>query len=142
MPPEIDDAALQQLLSAGLSQREISRRLDIPRTTLQKYLKRVQAIEVHRGTAQVIPQRPPGPPEVHHASALPAELEADLLEVVQWWRARKLQRVSPGGPRDTQRQTWHVDKQWIARVKELADTEGVPQAHVIDRIFRQYFEGG
>jgi hypothetical protein len=74
----------------------------------------------------------------------PAELDAikaDLLEVAQWWRARKMRRVDPGGPRETQRQTWHVDTRGIARVKEQAELEGVSQAEIVDRAFRQYFEG-
>jgi hypothetical protein len=32
------------------------------------------------------------------------------------------------------------DKQWIERVKELAEVEGVSQAEIADRAFRQFFE--
>jgi len=63
------------------------------------------------------------------------------LEVAAWWRARKMRRVDPGGPRDTQRWTVHVDKRWIEQVKEMADAEGVSQAEVVDRAFRTFFEG-
>jgi hypothetical protein len=140
MTREIDEGKLRQLLDQGLSQREIARRSGVPRSTLQDHLKRMQAVEVHRGTPRIIPRSPPRPPQVGHIAELDA-IKSDLLEVVHWWRTRKLQRVSPGPPRDTQRQTWHVDKRWIERVKEMAELEGVSQAEIVDRAFRQYFEG-
>jgi hypothetical protein len=62
-----------------------------------------------------------------------------LLEVAAWWRARKMRRADPGGPRETRRQTWHVDVRWIERVKEMAEAEGVSQAEMVDRAFRQFF---
>jgi transcriptional regulator with XRE-family HTH domain len=37
---EIDATQLHQLINEGLSQREIARRLDVPRSTLQDWLKR------------------------------------------------------------------------------------------------------
>jgi hypothetical protein len=55
MPHTIDEAALRRLLADGVSQREIARRLGIPRTTLQDYLKR-QGLAVPRPPAPV--QRP------------------------------------------------------------------------------------
>jgi hypothetical protein len=81
-------------------------------------------------------------PAVHHG--LPAELEGireDLLEVAQWWRERKMRRVDPSGPRDTERWTVHVERQWIERVKEEADAEGMPIMAIVNRALRQYFEG-
>ena len=54
-------------------------------------------------------------------------------------RSRKLRRVDTGRPRDTRRQTWHVDVQWIEQVKEMAEAGGVPQAEIVDRAFRQFF---
>ena len=140
----VDLYQVQILLSQGLSQREIARRLGIPRTTLQDHLKRTQAVDIRRGNTLILPQRGPRPPQVYPVPETPAALEgvaADLLEVAQWWRTRKLQRVSPGPPRDTQRQTWHVDKQWIERVKEMAEVGGVSQAEIVNRALRQFFEG-
>jgi ParB-like chromosome segregation protein Spo0J len=144
MAAEIDDAQLRNLLDQGVSQHEIARRLGVPRSTLQDHLKRLPPVEVHRGTPAVIPRRLPRPPEVDHTPQTPAALEtitSDLLEVAQWWRARKMRRVDPGGPRDTQRWTVHVDKRWIEAVKEEAEAEGVSQAEIVDRALRQYFEG-
>jgi hypothetical protein len=139
MPRDIDEPQLHQLLNQGLSQREISRRLGIPRSTLQDYLKRQQVVPVHRGTPTVLPR---GTPDVDSGPQTPAELRAitnDLLEVAAWWRARKLRRVDTGGPRETQRWTVHVDVRWIERVKEMAEAEGVSQAEIVDRVFRQFF---
>ena len=48
MPHDIDDALLRRLLREGVSQREIARRLGIPRTTLQDYLKRRPPVAVQR----------------------------------------------------------------------------------------------
>ena len=143
MPHAIDEAQLRRLLAQGVSQREIARRLGIPRSTLQGHLKHLHSVEVHPGTPTVMPRGGPGIPQVDHRPQTPAELDAikaDLLEVVQWWRARKMPRVDPGGPRDTQRWTVHVEKRWIARVKEMADVEGVSQTEIVDRALRQYFE--
>ena len=41
MAPDLSDAQLRQLIDAGLSQREITRRTGIPRSTLQTRLKRL-----------------------------------------------------------------------------------------------------
>src|SRR3712207_1947273 len=123
MATAIDEAQLRTLLEQGVSQREIARQLGIPRSTLQDHLKRLAPVEVHRGTPQVMPRSTPAvmarglprPPEVDLPPQTPAELDAikaDLLEVAQWWRARKMRRVDPGGPREAQRQTWHVDTRW------------------------------
>jgi hypothetical protein len=139
MRRDVDDEQLRRLLEQGLSQRDIARHLGIPRSTLQEHLKRQQVVPVHRGTPTILPR---GTPEVDLGPQTPAELDAmkaDLFEVVQWWRARKMRWVDPGGPRETQRWTVHVDKQWVERVKEMADAEGVSQAEIVDRAFRQFF---
>ncbi|MGH8068860.1 MAG: hypothetical protein ACRERE_27230 [Candidatus Entotheonellia bacterium] len=65
-------------------------------------------------------------------------MQIDLFEMVQWWRERKLRRVDPCGPRDTERWTVRIEHQWIERVKEEA--EGVPIMSIVNRALRQYFE--
>jgi hypothetical protein len=52
-----------------------------------------------------------------------------------------MRRVDPGGPRETRRQTWHVAVEWVERVKEQAEAEGVSQAEIVDRAFRHFFAG-
>jgi transposase len=141
MRDDVDDETLRQLMGQRLSQREISRQTGIPRTTLQARLKRLEVHPVHHGTPTVIPR---GGPEIDLRPQTPAELDAitaDLLEVVDWWRTRKLRRVDPRRLRTTRRQTWHVDIELVERVKEAADAEGVSQAEILDRALRQYFEG-
>jgi hypothetical protein len=104
MPREIDATQLRQLIDEGVSQREIARRLGVPRSTLQDHLKQLEVYPVHRGTPAVIPRSGRGTPEVDLPQT-PAELDtikADLLEVAAWWRARKMRRVDPSGPREPQ----------------------------------------
>jgi hypothetical protein len=140
MPQDVTDEELRRLVSEGVSQRDISRRTGIPRSTLQDRLKRLQVYEVHRGTPTIIPKRPPA---VDLSPQSPAELDAikvDLLEVAAWWRARKMRRVDPRPPRETQRWTIHIDKRWVEAVKEMAESEGTSQADIVDRAFRQFFE--
>jgi hypothetical protein len=50
-----------------------------------------------------------------------------------------MRRVDPGGPREARRQTWHVAVEWIERLKEQAEAEGVSQAAIVDRAFRHFF---
>ena len=56
MAPDLSDDHLRQLIDAGLSQREITRRTGIPRSTLQKRLKR---LGLHGGPSPV--DCPPAP---------------------------------------------------------------------------------
>jgi hypothetical protein len=154
----IDRTHVERLLTQGLSLREIARRLAIPWTTFQRHWQQVQReasapIQAQvtemppRGRPPAVDPSPPvrrraGVPEVH--PGLPPALQAmqaDLFDMVQWWRERQLRRVDPGGPRDTERWTVHVERQWIARVKEEAEAEGVPIMTVVNRALRRYFEG-
>jgi hypothetical protein len=83
------------------------------------------------------PPSPPGlPPEL---GTLLSDLPA-LQEIAQWWRERKLQRVSPSGPKSTERWTIHVERQWIDRVKDEAETLGIPIMTIVNRAFEYYFE--
>ena len=140
MARTIDERRVRQLLAQGLSQREISRRLDIPKSTLHDYLKHARVPEVYPGPPKT--PAPAGGPQV--SPGVPStELEAmkaDLLEVVEWWRERKRRRVDPGPPRYTQRWTVHVDPRWIQQVKEAAEAEGTSRAEIVDRALRRYFE--
>jgi hypothetical protein len=51
-------------------------------------------------------------------------VRADFWEVIAWWRERKLQRVHAGTPRETQRQTYHVEKEYIRLIHHEAEAEG------------------
>jgi hypothetical protein len=141
MPPDITDEELQRLVSEGRSQRDIARQTGIARSTLQNRLKLLEVYPVHRGTPTILPR---GGPEIDLSPQTPSELNAireDLLEVAALWRARKMRRVDPRGPRTNKRQTWLVDVEWCERVREAAEAEGVSQAEIVDRAFAQFFEG-
>jgi hypothetical protein len=152
MADEIDLTQVQALLTQGLSQREIARRLSIPRSTPaippqtaptgagfpdsgsgDRDAPAAAWMAVHRRSTESTG----APPElVSLLSDLPA-----LQEVAQWWRERKLQRVSPSGPKATERWTIHVERQWIDHVKEEAETLGIPIMTIVNRAFEHYFEG-
>jgi hypothetical protein len=141
MASERDERRVWQLKQAGASQREIERQTGIPRTTVQRILQRPRIPEVYQGGPhESSPQVPAVTSEPAPLTTLDS-IKTDLLELVDWWRARKMRRVDSGTPRETQRWTVHVDKRWIDVVKVAADVEGVSQAEIVDRAFRQYFEG-
>ncbi len=159
MAVSIDRHQVERWLSEGLSLRQIAQRLGLPTTTFWRQWQRLQleaSPPVHAEVTEMPPRSgppavdtslpapmPSGPPAQVHIG-VPPELQGvqqDLLEVVAWWRERKLQRVHPGPPRDTERWTVHVDKRWIEAVKQEADAERVPIMAIVDRAFRRYFEG-
>jgi predicted DNA-binding transcriptional regulator AlpA len=77
MPQAVNRHDLEQMLAQGLSQREISKRTGMPRSTLQRLLKSPQVPEVI----------PVGRPEVAPGRPLPQSLvEAGpvLLEMAAW----------------------------------------------------------
>jgi transcriptional regulator with XRE-family HTH domain len=57
MPRPIDDEELRALIEAGISQREIARRLGIPRSTLQDRVKRLNVAPARREASAPV-QRP------------------------------------------------------------------------------------
>jgi hypothetical protein len=57
----------------------------------------------------------------------PAELEAvqsDVWEMIGWWRNRRLKQVHARTPRDTARQTYHIERRYIELIREEAEAEG------------------
>jgi transcriptional regulator with XRE-family HTH domain len=138
MPPETTDDQLQQILNEGLSQNEIARRTGIPRSTLRRRLKTLGTPQVDLG----VPEE--GVPYVHEGTqqpAQPTETEDDLQEMLAWWRERKraLQTESDT-EQETQRQTYHVQKRYIAAIKRASDLERVSITEIVNRAFAQFFE--
>jgi pseudouridine-5'-phosphate glycosidase len=43
-------------------------------------------------------------------------------------------------PRDTARQTYHVERRYIELIREEAEAEGVSITEVVNRAFKTYFE--
>jgi hypothetical protein len=82
-------------------------------------------------------------PLVDTSKLPPAEAEAvraDFWELIEWWRERKLQRVYESTPRETARQTYHVEKRFIRPIHQEAEAEGVSITEVVNRAFRGYFD--
>jgi hypothetical protein len=140
MPSEIDEKRLRRLLAQGKSQREIAQTLKIPRTSLQRLIKTLD------GLSSLDPLSPVptiSPPVVDTSTLSPAELDAvksDFWEMITWWRDRKLKVIQASTPRDTQRQTYHVERRYIELIKHEAETEGVSITEVVNRALRMYFE--
>jgi hypothetical protein len=143
MARDIDEKRLRKLLAAGKSQREIAGELGIPRTSLQKMIKQLDVSPAPKMPAAALLVPVASPPVVDIGTLSPAELEAvrsDFWEMIGWWRDRRLKQVHASRPRDTVRQTYHVERRYIERIKEEAEAEGVSITEVVNRAFRAYFE--
>ena len=141
MPPAVDGNTLKKLLAEKLPQREIAKRLNLPRTTLQRMIK---ALDAPPAAEVAVPAPIDGVPVVDMGKLTPEEVEAmrgDFWEVIAWWRERKRQQVYRSQPRETARQTYHVEKRYITLIHREADSEGVSITEVVNRAFRAYFEG-
>jgi transcriptional regulator with XRE-family HTH domain len=135
MSPDLSRHQIEEMRAQGLSQREISRRTGMPRTTLQRLLKAPMVPEViPKGRLEVTPSRPV-PQSV-------AEVGPVLLEMAAWWVQRQAAAAAPvGGPRETRRYTFHAEVSLIDLVQREADAERVSYSEVINRALRQYFVG-
>jgi hypothetical protein len=135
MAQEMTRRELDAMLAQGLSQREISRRTGIPRSTLQHLLK-----------APLVPEVMPigGPPSTLSGPLPQTIIDAEpvLMEIVKWWMDRQAATSTPaGGKRETKRYTAHVEVELIDLVQREADAERVSYSEVINRALRQYFVG-
>jgi hypothetical protein len=140
MPPEVDENKLRKLLAQKLPQREMAKRLNVPRTTLQRMMKALDAAPSSKGA---VPAPTDGLPVVDMGKLTPAEVEAvrgDFWELMAWWRERKRQQVYQNTPRETARQTYHVEKRYITLIHREAASEGVSITEVVNRAFGKYFE--
>jgi transcriptional regulator with XRE-family HTH domain len=140
MAQEVDEKKLRKLLAEKLPQREIARRLNIPRSTLQRIIKGLDAPASPQRSAS---DSGNGVPMVDMGKLTPAEAEAvhaDFWELIEWWRERKLQRVYESTRRETARQTYHVEKRYIRLIHHEAETEGVSITEVVNRVLRVYFD--
>jgi hypothetical protein len=142
MAQDVDQRQLRKLLAEKLPQREIARRLKIPRSTLQRMIKGLDESASSQASAS---DSGNGLPVVDMGKLAPAEADAvrtDFWELIEWWRERKLQRVYESTPRETARQTYHVEKRYIRLIHHEAEAEGVSITEVVNRAFRGYFERG
>src|SRR5947209_20445116 len=65
MPPDVPDTELQKLIDQNLSQNEIARRTNIPRSTLRRRLQSLSTPEVHPSTP---PTPDVGTPQVNQGT--------------------------------------------------------------------------
>jgi hypothetical protein len=141
MVNKVDEKRLRTLLEKKVPQREMARQLKIPRSSLQRLIKSPEASPSSEASVPV-PEN--GVPVVDAGKLTPAEVEAvraDFWELIAWWRERKMQQVYASIPRETQRQTYHVEKEYIRLIHREAEGEGVSITEVVNRAFRAYFEG-
>src|SRR5882724_10451975 len=143
MARDIDEKRLRKLLAAGKSQREIAGELGIPRTSLQKMIKQLDASPAPKTPAAAPLVPAVSVPVVDTGTLSPAELEAvrsDFWEMIGWWRDRRLKQDNASTPRDTARQTYHVERRYIALIRAEAEAEGVSIMEVVNRAFKTYFK--
>jgi hypothetical protein len=138
MATEITDDQLQQFLSEERSQNAIARRTGIPRSTLRRRLKTLGTPQVNKGVQDTSTQ------DVYKGTQnLEGSTKAgdELQEMLAWWRERKhaLQTESDT-EQETQRQTYHMQKRYIAAIKRASDLERVSITEIVNRAFKQFFE--
>jgi hypothetical protein len=84
-----------------------------------------------------------GVPDVYSGTQQPTELIPtvnDLREIFEWWQERKRAlQVQQEPDRETQRQTYHVEKRYIEAIKRAADLEHVSIMEIVNRAFSHYF---
>jgi hypothetical protein len=160
--PPFDHTRYEALKAQGLSQRAIAQEMGMPEATLRNNLK-VLGGQSAPGTPMDIPgtsehaPQPEGRSQVHVGipSSVTAEVntsrpEGDLSEILPsmiddlqdllvWWRTRQQAINQP--PEKLERVTYPVSPKWIEAVRREADLTGDSYAAVVDRAFRQYFEG-
>jgi len=63
----------------------------------------------------------------------------DLQRMLEWWQRRQEYAQEPA--EKLERATYHVAPRWIEAIRREADLTGESYAAVVNRAFRQYFEG-
>jgi hypothetical protein len=139
MADAFDYAQYDALRAQGLSQRQAFTQMGVKRSTGQDALTRRASGAVAVTPVVVAPSPPPGEALMPLEGEMEA-MKADLWEVVQWWRSRKLRQAQPRQARTMVRWTIHVDPHWKDRVMELSDAQRVSLTDVMDDVFRTYFE--
>jgi hypothetical protein len=138
---------IAKLVSEHVPVREISRRLGIPRTTVQRLVARrnelrslFEAPGIHGPAVEGEMLVNLRYEDLKRMADWMADHGSELQELIDWWQQRQRQRVYDSLPRETSRQTYHVETQWIELIRKEADAEGVSLMQVVNRAFRAYFE--
>jgi hypothetical protein len=136
-----DPEKVQELYAQGTSQRAIAKMFGVPKTTMAKYLKSLSASPPPPQptvTAQHSSNVHDSTPHVH--TGIPEEMAHDLRELVTWWRHRQDTLKAQSNPqRETERITFHVEKQWVEAIRCRADLDRLTITEVVNQAFRQFF---
>ena len=138
-PMTFDYERFDQLLAELGSQSAAFRRMGVNRSTGQRALERRQQRVTPSPTVEVLPAQPP----LAYEAPVPAvwdDVRGDVLEMVTWWRERKLRQTQPRRQREMVRWTIHIDRRWRDRIMEISDAQRTSMADVVDDICRAYFE--
>src|SRR5262249_12323540 len=122
MATNLTDAELQQLLSEGLSQADISRRTGMARSTLRRRIAKRGA--PHKDTTASDEDSP----DVYDSTQISKhDIEGgdtELQELLAWWRERKRAlQVEGDTEQETERKAYHVQKRYIEAIQRAADLE-------------------
>lgn len=113
--------------------------MGVNRSTGQRALKRREKASDTRVAVEVLPEQQP----LTYEAPVPAvldDMKGDLIEMVTWWRERKLRQTQPRRQREMVRWTIHIDRRWRDRIMEIADAQRISIADVVDDLCRAYFE--
>lgn len=139
-PPIQFDYQLYDKLYAELgSQNAVFRRMGVNRSTGQRAVERREKAVATFRNVEVLPTQPSLPSQSEVPAVLD-DLKEDLIEMVTWWRHRKLCQTQPRQARDMVRWTIHIDRRWRDGIMELSDAQRTSIADVVDDICRHYFE--
>jgi hypothetical protein len=145
---DVSDAQLRQFVSDGLSQREISKRTGIPRSTLYRRFQRLGLAVAPAPPAPPVPAPPAAPamtfvavPEIQEILSLVKDLQARVgtLEQTRAPPALPVPPAPPAGPAPpaperTEIQQWtiRISKAWIDYVKQVAYERRLNPSEVVE----------
>ena len=131
------DAELQNLLDQGLSQTEIARRTNIPRSTLRR---RIEKLGTPQSTTNTSDESTPNVYTGIQTAVEFAESWEEFQEMLAWWRERKRALQTEGETeQETERKTYHVQKRYIEAIQRASDLERVSITEIVNRAFEYYF---
>jgi hypothetical protein len=138
-PIPFDYERFDQLFAELGSQNAAFRRMGVNRSTGQRALERRERGRAPSPTVEVLPAPQPRTDEAP-VPVVWDDMKGDLMEMVTWWRERKLRQTQPRRQRDMVRWTIHIDRRWRDRIMEIANAQRTSIADVVDDICRSYFE--
>jgi hypothetical protein len=140
-PMPFDYERFDQLFAELGSQNAAFRRMGVNRSTGQRALERRERGRAPSPAVEVLPAQQPRTDEAP-VPVVWDDMKGDLMEMVTWWRERKLRQTQPRRQRDMVRWTIHIDRRWRDRIMEIANAQRTRIADVVDDMCRSYCERG